>query len=170
MVFIVVSETPRCDVSTSPVVIFWTVSLLYFPYKIMFGFSSVLAHFRAVFGSFRLGFAPVFVTKTGSGRAGRALRLFMSQYFYEFLIADFVLKSYRFCAVRPSLGYNGAALRVWRRPRCIVVRPSLQSRKGFTASSSRSCGKAAEMVWFVSGCKLVRWKIHQKKLINIPDF
>lgn len=113
---------------------------------------------------------PFSARKSGGRGAGRALRLFRSQQFCEFLLAYFVLKNYRFCTVRPSLGCNGAALRVWRRPRCVVVRPSLQSRKGLTASSSRSCGKVAGMVRFVSGCKLVYWIIYQKKLINIPDF
>ena len=102
---------------------------------------------------FRIKIPRVSVTKTGEGRAVRASRLFWSRHFGEFLLADFVLKSYCFRAIRPSRGRDGAALRVQRQPRRIAVRPSLQSRKALTATTLQPFGKTMEMLPFISVCK-----------------
>lgn len=49
----------------------------------------------------------------------------------------FVTKRYRFLAVRPPRGHNGAAMGVQRGARCKAVRPPLQRHKGLTAERSR---------------------------------
>lgn len=62
----------------------------------------------------------------------------------------FVLKNYRFAAVRLSLGRDNGPMRMQRRPRCNAVRPPLQTREGLTARLfQRSCF-SAELLSFAN--------------------
>ena len=63
---------------------------------------------------------------------GRALRLFLNEDSGGFLPAVFVLKSYRFPAIRASRGCGGSLVALQRRPRCIAVRALRQSKEGLT--------------------------------------
>ena len=61
------------------------------------------------------------------------LRLFQSEENGGFLLAVFVLKSYRFAAVRPSRECGGGLIAVQRGPRCNAAGVPRQSREGLTA-------------------------------------
>ena len=83
--------------------------------------------------------------------AGRAPRLFRSEDFRRFVMRIFVTKRYRFLAVRPPRGHNGAVMGVQRGARCKAIRPLLQRRKGLTAERSRLRRTTTDARPFVCG-------------------
>ena len=66
----------------------------------------------------------------------RPLRLFCFSKLRDFLMPEKWQKSIPRLAARPSRGLNGVLPALQRRPRCNTTRPSLQPRKGLTASQS----------------------------------
>ena len=83
--------------------------------------------------------------------AVRALRLLWSRENAGFRVVDFVLKSYRFSAVRASRHCNNGLVAVRRRPRCNAARAPLQPRKALTAQPQQSRRCSTELPLFVSG-------------------
>ena len=143
-------ETPRCDVSTNP---FIRPNILLHPLAppLWGGREGLLFYFllqNSVRKNFR--FSAFFLLRksrkalTADGRhacfdafssrhiPARPLRLVRSEENGGFLLAVFVLKSYRFAAVRPSRGCGGGLVVLQRGPRCNAAEAPLQSREGLT--------------------------------------
>ena len=77
------------------------------------------------------------------------LRLFQSEENGGFLLAVFVLKSYRFAAVRPSRGCGGGLVVLQRGPRCNAAEAPLQSREGLTGPHPGPPQGEGELIPFV---------------------
>ena len=143
-------ETPRCDVSTIP---FIRPNILLHPLAPpLWGGREGLRFYFLLQNPLRKNFlfSAFFLLRksrkalTADGRhacfdvfsprhiPARPLRLFLSEENVGFLLADFVLKSYRFAAVRPSRGCDGGLVVLQRGPRCNAAGAPRQSREGLT--------------------------------------